>query len=226
MRTTIITPTLGNEVLEECCNSVASQTMTALHLLVADGADAVKPVLEISKRVSEQRSLYRYAIMSLPWNVGSGGNYGHRVYAGIPSIVQTEFFSFLDEDNMIDKDFVKQMQNAMDDHDDIQYATCRRTVITEDGVEIGRDNRESIGENEFGYKLYDTNTWILRSSMSLLTPHIATAYHLGDKGSWGGDRSFTNAVWKIPHAHIDDYYGAIYRSPKRLEKFFKEICDE
>lgn len=225
MRTTIITPTTGDSNLRDCCESVARQTMNAVHLVVADGPDAVPEALRITAEVADENNMYRYAIMSLPWNVGANGHYGHRVYAGVPSFVETEFFSFLDQDNMIDKDFVRQMERAMDRNDEAQYATCRRKVVRQDGKVIGLDNKESIGENQLGYRLYDTNTWILRTGMSLLTPYISIPFHIQEDGSWGGDRSFTQAVWKVPHVHVDNYHGAIYRAPERLYKFFEEICD-
>lgn len=226
MRTTIITPTTGDTNLKDCCVSVARQTMVAVHLVVADGPDAVEETLRITDEVAKSHPMYRYAIMSLPWNVGANGHYGHRVYAGVPSFVETEFFSFLDQDNMIQKDFIRRMEQAMDRNPDAQYATCRRWVVNQDLDPIGFDKRESIGENEFGYRLYDTNTWILRAGMSILTPYISIPFHTGDDGSWGGDRSLTNAVWRVPHVHVDNYYGAVYRAPERLYKFFEEICDE
>lgn len=226
IRTTIITPTTGSAELYDACNSVADQSVLAMHLIVIDGQENYDRAMEIILDVSVENPTYVPNIITLPYNVGAGGNYGHRIYAGIPSIVVTPFFAFLDQDNYLASNWVHKMQQTLDVHEDCRYATCRRTVVDSDKTIIGLDNKESIGKNDLGYVLYDTNTWMFRSSMALLTPYIAMPYHKGETGSWGGDRVLTETLYKVPHIHLEDYYGTFYRSPERLTQFFKEICDE
>ena len=225
--TTIITPTIGSDELVDACQSVASQSVQCIHLLVVDGEEHETAVKEIAMAVyADNPATYVFKTLVLPFNVGGSGHYGHKVYAGVPSLSVTPFFSFLDQDNWIAYNWVHKMQETLHRNPESQFVTCRRTIADQDKNIIGKDNKESIGENEMGYKLYDTNTWLLRHSMAILTPYISLPFHQGQEGSWGGDRSLTNAVWKVPHTHLDDYHGTYYRSPERLIPFFKEICNE
>lgn len=225
--TTIITPTIGTNELEDACISVANQSVQSIHLIVVDGEQFKDRALEIATSVQvENPNTYIFKTIVLPFNTGAGNNYGQKIHAGVPSLTITPFFAFLDEDNWLAPDWVRTMQNAMHRNEDAQYATCRRTVTDEEKNIIGLDNRESIGKNEFGYVLYDTNTWIFRSSMALLTTYIALPYHKGEEGCWGGDRILSETLFKVPHVHLEHYHGTFYRSPERLTQFFKEICDE
>jgi len=227
IQTTIITPTTGSDALRDACQSVASQTVECLHLLVVDGQEHQDKVYDIAIESYEQYpATYNFNMLILPHNTGGNGHYGHKIYAGVPSLTVTPFFSFLDEDNWIEHNWVHKMQEVLFRNETCGYVTCRRTVIDEQKNIIGYDNKESVGENEMGYRLYDTNTWLFRYNMALLTPYISLPYHKGDNGSWGGDRSLTETLWKVPHVHLEDYHGTYYRSPERLIQFFKEICDE
>jgi len=227
IQTTIITPTIGDDPLVDACQSVADQVMPALHLIVIDGQENYDRTMELVMAVSmDNPSTYEHHILTLPYNVGSGGNYGHLVYAGVPSFVQTPFFSFLDQDNYLAHDWTHKMQQALDRNEQSQYVTCRRTIVKDNKDVVGKDNFESIGENDLGYRLYDTNTWMFRRNMALLTPYISLPYHKGAEGSWGGDRSLTDTLWEIPHSHLDDYHGTHYRAPERLIPFFEENCND
>jgi len=224
--TTIITPTTGSHELVDACKSVASQSVECLHLLVVDGQEHEDNVYDIAtKTFQENPNTYNFSMITLPYNVGGNGNYGHKVYAGVPSLTITPFFSFLDQDNWLQHNWAHKMQEALHRHEECKFVTCRRTVTKHDKEIIGLDNKESIGKNDLGYMLYDTNTWLFRHEMAILTPYISMPYHRGQEGSWGGDRSLTEALYKVPHVHLEDYHGTFYRSPERLNQFFEEICD-
>lgn len=224
--TTIITPTIGTDYLHKCCQSVASQSSPALHLLIPDGQEHEDKVYEVAMSVYEENpATYNFAMMSLPWNTGADGVNGHRAYAAGSNIVITPFFSFLDEDNWIAHDWTLKMQNALDRHEKAMYATCRRTVTTIDEQIIGLDNKESIGKNDMGYLLYDTNTFMFKRQMALLTPYMALRYYKEAPNKSLGDRDLTNTIYSIEHVHLDHYHGTFYRSPERLTQFFEEICD-
>lgn len=227
IQTTVITPTIGSDSLVRACESIARQSYPCLHLLVVDGREYEGGVKEIAFAVqSDNPSSYWFEVLTLPWNTGASGHYGHVIYAGVPSFIKTRYFSFLDQDNAYAHDWVFTMQRQLELRESSQYVTCRRTVYDADGNLIGRDNKESVGENEMGYRLYDTSTWMFRASMSILTPYISIPYHKGDDGSWGGDRSLTDAVYNVSHHHLSEYHGTHYYAPERLTQFFKEICDE
>jgi len=226
MKATIITPTIGTPYLLEACASVAKQTQECLHLIVVDGRDSANRVVDIVSRAALENPMYAYNIIVVPWRTGENRFNGHRIYGSISGLVMTPYFSWLDEDNFFDRDFVETMVGALEEEKDKNYATCRRTVIKDDGSTIGRDNRESIGKNGMGYDLYDMNTFMFKASMALVTQYVQIKWFMGADDGYEGDRDLTKAIIDVPHKHLSDYHGVYYRSPKRLEKFFKEICDE
>jgi hypothetical protein len=227
IRTTVITPTIGTDQLVEACESVAKQTVQCIHLLVIDGEEYKEKALELALAVQmDNPATYVFKTLVLPFNTGANGVNGHRAYAAAANISPTPFFSLLDEDNWIAHNWVQTMQNAMDRNPESQFVSCRRTVTYPDRQIIGRDNKESIGENQMGYRLYDTSTLMFRASMAIMMPYMAIRYYTDDPHKTLGDRDLINAIWKVPHTHLEDYHGTYYRSPERLIPFFKEICNE
>lgn len=225
--TTIITPTIGSDELFDACQSVANQSVPALHLIVVDGKQYYDRVMEVVMAVHmDNPSSYNYAELVLPFNTGADGVNGHRAYAAASNISVTPFFSFLDQDNYLAYDWVHKMQQALDRNEQSQYVTCRRTIVDANKEIIGLDNKESVGNSELGYKLYDTNTFIFRRSMALLTPYMAIRYYKDAPEKRLGDRDLTNTIWNVPHTHLEHYHGTHYRSPEHLIPFFKEVCND
>jgi hypothetical protein len=209
--TTIITPTIGTGFLKDAVLSVRRQTQPVNHLIVVDGAEHYDKVL----RLIDPHPLQK--ILVLPENTGAKGWYGHRIYASVPMLVNTSFVAFLDEDNMITPDFAGVMEQIIN-RPHVDVVTCRRTVVSQDGSTIGRDNAESIGASKLGYVLHDTNTYLFRQSIAhKICPSIY--------GQWGADRTFTERVIDYGnHVHLSHYFGSIYRSPVNLYEHFERIC--
>ena len=212
MRTTIITPTTGAPELEFACETVARQTKPCEHLIVIDGENFIFPAMKIINRVMKEFEGYDPTIIELPFNTGKDKMNGHKIYAAIAQLIDSELFAMLDEDNGFKPDWIERMEEAVTDGY-LYYATCRRQVWSQDmNSFIGHDTHESVGVNRYGYKLYDTNTWILRTEHmrtfmpAMIMPQI-------------GDRILTEHTIDLPHAHII-YYGTIYRSPEKLYDFF------
>lgn len=227
MKTTIITPTTGNPLLEEACRSVARQVAPPIHLICVDGPDGKDAVYDITTRVFDEfPNTYNYRVITLPWNTGAGGVNGHRIYASMANISITPYFSMLDEDNYLAVDWTLTMQRALDYDESCHYVTCRRTVVDEGGEVIGLDNTESVGPSRLGYALYDTNTFMMRSQIAMMMPQMARRYYTNEPDKRAGDRDLTELLLKVPHKHIDHYHGTFYRAPQQLTQFFKEICDE
>jgi hypothetical protein len=213
MRTTIITPTTGAPELEFACETVARQTRPCEHLIVIDGEKFIFPAMQIIHRVMREfDGIYDPTIIELPFNTGKDKMNGHRIYAGISQLISTEFFSMLDEDNGLKPDWIERMEAAIGDPI-LYYATCRRQVWSRNLDRfIGHDSHESVGNNKYGYRLYDTNTWLMRTDlMHKFMPHMIVPQV--------GDRMLTEQVIEMPHAHII-YYGTIYRAPENLYDFF------
>jgi glycosyltransferase involved in cell wall biosynthesis len=222
VKTTIITPTIGTDFLREAVQSVRNQTVSCKHLIVVDGAKYYDKVLREIDLTSNQ------SILVLPENVGAGGWYGHRIYASVPMLVNTPFVSFLDEDNYLEPEFVEIMEQTIQ-RPNVDVVTCRRNVVNQNRQRIGRDNFESIGANQMGYALHDTNTYLFRQAIAhKICPHIY--------GQWGADRPFTEAVLNHAyhhfhdksangkHTHLANYYGVNYRSPVNLYDHFLTNC--
>ena len=207
---TIITPTTGNPTLHKAISSVQEQTTHVRHLIVVDGPDFIDDVHEQMPR----SPLMPIDILVLPENTGrrTGDYYGHRIYSGVPALINTPYISFLDEDNWIKPAFVQEMRNAITHK---KIATCRRTIYAHNEMYITDDTFESIGDNG-EYILYDTNTYMFNRMYYVNV--LAHAIY----GEWGADRSLSLLVHDdANHIHIDKHLSC-YRAPNRLEQFFKQ----
>jgi cellulose synthase/poly-beta-1,6-N-acetylglucosamine synthase-like glycosyltransferase len=212
MRTTVIIPTTGDEITDEAVCSVINQTVKCKLLVVIDGEEAYFNSLKIFSGIKRPNTKF----LTLSENVGANGWYGHRVYASVPMLVNTEFVAFLDQDNYFEPDFIEKMETAMDRHGK-DIVTCRRKVVQQDGTLIGYDNVESVGANKLGYNLFDTSTYLIRQSIA---HKVCPAIY----GKWGADRPFTDACIAHGLVHLRNYYGLNYRSPERLYEHFETIC--
>lgn len=212
MRTTIITPTTGAQELEIACASIAQQSRPCEHLIVIDGEKFAFNAKRIINRVIADHPGYDPDIIELPVNTGANKMNGHRIYAAMAQLISTDYFGMLDEDNAFKHDWIERMEAAIGDPS-LYFVTCRREIYTKDGSTfIGKDAKESIGNNRFGYRLYDTNTWLMRTDlMHKYMPHMIIPQV--------GDRMLTEQVIELPHQHLI-YYGTIYRAPENLYDFF------
>lgn len=214
VKTTVVTPTTGTHSLYDACLSVANQTKKADHLIVIDGShytDRVYNILvEVSAKVGAVKD-YKPDIIELPFNTGHDYWLGLKIYSAMCQLVQNPYMAMLDEDNSFEPDWVQTMEDALTD--DLYYVTCRRTIYGENGQYIGIDNHESIGENKYGYKLYDTNTWLMQ--VKYMRSFIPSIIH-----KWDGDRYLTNTAFELPHKHLSKYYGTIYTARENMYYFF------
>ena len=217
MKTTVITPTIGTQRLKDAIISVQEQSVRCKHLIVVDGWQYEKAVRNILIDTE-----YYGDIIVLPENTGGEWNghrwNGHRIYAGIPAIVNTDYISFLDEDNWYEPGFVETMEDEMNGND-IFGATCRRNIYSQKDEFIGVDNFESIGKTEFGYYLYDMNTYFFDTMAynSLLSEQFYRPL--------GADKFASEFIIKstFKHNHIETPL-VNYRAPERLTEFFKLNC--
>ena len=213
MRTTIITPTVGTKKLQQAIESVQNQTVPCKHIVVVDGKEHFMKAMKVFR-------ITGFKGQTLVLEENTGGKWagyrwnGHRIYAGIPAMVNTDFVSFLDEDNWFEPDFVEKMQAQMGDN---LVVTCRRKVHC--GKYLGVDNFESVGETDFGYCLYDTNTYLFNTV--IYNKYFARHFYY----PLGADKLLSKAVIEseVPQVHIETPL-VNYRAPKRLEEFFKLNC--
>ena len=213
MKTTVITPTTGTQRLREAIISVQEQSVRCKHLVVVDGDQHERSV----KAILDDTAFYGDVIV-LPENTGGQWNgyrwNGHRIYAGIPAIVNTDCISFLDEDNWYQPFFVETMESQGK-----AIVTCRRHIYSHIDEYIGVDNFESIGETDYGYFLHDTNT--LFFDTMFYSANIAQSFYF----PLGADKKVAERIHqlKVHHKHIETPL-VNYRAPKRLTQFFQNNC--
>lgn len=213
MKTTVITPTIGTQRLRDAIISVQEQSVRCKHLIVVDGAIYERPVRDILSETA-----FYGDVIVLPENTGGKWNNhkwnGHRIYAGIPAIVNTEYISFLDEDNWYQPLFVETMEAA-----DKPIVTCRRHIYSHNGSYVGVDNFESIGKTDYGYFLHDTNT--LFFDTMVYNANISQWFYF----PLGADKNVAERIHQLGayHTHIETPL-VNYTAPKRLTQFFQNNC--
>ena len=215
MKTTVITPTIGTERLRNAIISVQNQSVRCKHLVVIDGAKHES----VTRAILKDTGFYGDVIV-LPENTGGewkGYKWnGHRIYAGIPAIVNTDYISFLDEDNWYQPGFVETMERQ-----EKFIVTCRRNIYSINDEYIGMDNFESIGQNDFGYKLHDTNTLFFNTM--LYCANIAKSFY----HPLEADKNVSEMIYRLNTDHIHIPKALVnYRCPERLKNFFLLNCDK
>lgn len=208
---TVITPTIGSPHLVANFKSVQAQTVPVKQIIVVDGNEYTEKVFNLIASIPCKN----VSIVQLPENTGRKKYYGHRIYAGMPYMINTDYVSFLDEDCTLHPNFAEIMMGAIGDKKEV--ATCRRSIIDQHGVELGADNVESIGLNEFGYTLHDINTYLFR------TIHWHRYSEALDRMGWGADRLLAKQVERLNrHTHIKNPL-VNYRIRGDRQDFYKSI---
>jgi len=218
MNVTVITPTTGAPELQRAIVSVQNQSVRCKHLVVIDGEKHRKA----TESILEKTSFYGDVIV-LPENTGGMYRYsrwnGHRIYSGVPKLVNTDYICFLDEDNSYRADMVHDCEMyARDGSRDI--VTCRRHLYYGDEY-IGFDNFESIGKNELGYNLHDTNTMFFNTYY--YCKHVAHAFY----SPLGADKHVSDVISGATCNKIHlKMYLVDYYVPEKLYGFFKTLTKQ
>ncbi|CAG4989484.1 hypothetical protein DYBT9275_00300 [Dyadobacter sp. CECT 9275] len=167
---TVITPSTGSEVLLKAIDSVLHQDFhDIVHLIVADGEDCKENILRMVNDFDQDRC----KVMVLPFNTGRNGMNGHRIYAALPFLVNSEYIFFLDQDNWLDANHISSMICMME-KDKLDWVFSMRKIFTEDGVFVTNDNCESLGD--YGCysqlpNLVDTNCYGFRRDTLVRSAH-------------------------------------------------------
>jgi len=185
----VVTPTVGSPKLSDAIQSVMDQTYkNTQHLLVIDGAEFFDKVTPLIPWFGMNGK-----VLTLPFNVGANGFYGHRVYAAIGHLLNCDYVAFLDEDNWYDPDHIETLVKCMDENPESEFVYSYRKVWTPDKTEHMEDNCESLGMwpvwvSDQSQKLMphthvDTSSYLFKRSFLINHGHI---WHSG----WGADRRF------------------------------------
>ena len=193
---TVITPTIGQEYLTQAIESVNTQTYKNIkHLVVVDGPEYLNKVTALN--ISEYNTQLQVTVA--PENTGGDGFYGHRIYAGYPHLINSDYIAFLDEDNWYERDHIKTLVATIEDKN-LDWVYSLRNIHGKTGEFIIEDNCESLGkwpihwslskkesDHEF---LIDTSSYLFKTSF--LTK-VCNHWHSG----WGGDRRFYHIISKV-----------------------------
>lgn len=191
---TIITPTIGRAGLTNTVESVKSQEFDGeiRHLLVVDGPQYIKPVVDLSLDIDNQKTYVHVT----PENTGADGFYGHRIYAAYPHLVSTDYIMFLDEENTLETNHVSSMVVEIENKE-LHWAYSLRNIYSQSGEFHIEDCCESLGQwpiyftankpdSEKQY-LIDTSCYCFRRNFIV---QCSSVWHHG----WGGDRRFFNII--------------------------------
>lgn len=128
--------------------------------------------------------------MQLPENTGGGGFYGHRIYAAVGHLVNTDYVLLLDQDNFMDPSHVDSLI-AVIERKGWQWAHSLRKIVDKDGSYLCLDDCESLGRWPVyvsdQHHLVDTSCYCIKREVFA---QVCAAWHWG----WGGDRRFLGAI--------------------------------
>lgn len=200
----IIIPTIGKPELHDCIASCLNQTYENLKIrIVVDGVKYKSNVDRIINRYSFNNKL---EIDVLTDNVGSGGWYGHRVYAAYSLLVNQDYVFYLDEDNILEPNHVESMISLCEKNN-LKWCYSLRNIVSENKEFICQDNCESLGK-----WIPYTNYAHIDTSCYCLSLDVAQRYSSAIFGKWGADRNFYNTLNHYEHNyHTTGLYTLNYR---------------
>jgi GT2 family glycosyltransferase len=202
----VITPTIGSKKLQDAALSVQNQTYSNLkHLIVVDGTEYFNNAVEnipFGKDSDIQ-------ILPLPYNTGANGFYGHRIYSGIPHLLNADYIFFLDEDNWYEPDHVSSLVEVLDRGNDFAYSL--RKIYNPDKSYVADDNCEALGEWPIYFTHNDPQYLIDTSSFAFKREFLEKTCHLWHSG-WGGDRRYYYSVLPMnPNFDTNHKHTLCYR---------------
>ena len=197
----VITPTVGSLKLKDAVESIQNQTYKNIeHLVVVDGVEHFNHVIENFPLYLDGK---RVRFLSLPYNTGANGFYGHRIYAGIPHLVNADYIFFLDEDNWYEPNHVASLVEVLDRDND--FAHSLRKIYQPDKTYVCDDNCEALGKWPIYFSHNDPQYLVDTSSFAFNRKFLEKTCHLWHSG-WGGDRRYLysvmqNAKWDTSRKH-------------------------
>lgn len=166
----VITATIGAKELLECIKSVAAQSYSNIvHWIVVDGAD-----YEPAARKIIASELSNVRLFVLPENTGGRGYHGHRIYAAMPFLVETDFVSFLDEDNLYEPEHIERLMDVVSKYN-LDWAYSLRKIVDRHGQFICLDDCDSLGIWGQWYSEQhhiDANCYLLKREMAIAAAPI------------------------------------------------------
>ena len=145
---TVITATTGGQYLKETLDSVQAQLLnddvTVTHLVVVDGPDYLDKVHQVMEGVESTNDKVTCTVLPLPYNTGGDGYLCHRIYGALPMLVNTEYVTYLDDDNLMEPTHIQDMLNAIQTKGS-RWGYTLRTIVNDSNTELMKDTCESLG---------------------------------------------------------------------------------
>ncbi len=154
------------------------------HYIFIDGKEHEKNVWHQLEGASKVKTV------RLEENIGKGW-YGHRVYAACSFLVNADIICYLDEDNWIEPNHVKNLVNVIKLGNDWAYSL--RKIFDKEGNYLCDDNCESLGK----WPVYfDENVNHIDTSSFAVKRDAAIRIGHSWYGQWGADRQFFHNLAK------------------------------
>ena len=207
----VITPTTGSDHLAKSIESVEGQSYSNVkHVIVIDGKERVAPASAILNRYNNVQ------VISLPETTGDKGFQGHRIYSSIPTLLNSDYICFLDEDNWYEPNHVESLVELIENHG-LDWAYSLRRIVRKDGNYVCNDDCNSLGRwpsYDGGYHHIDTSCYMLRRSVAMAT---ADAWNRSDlDGTGAADRVMCKVLMsRFSFFHTTGKYTANYRLASR-----------
>lgn len=200
---TVVIPTTGAAMLDQAILSVRSQTHKDTRCwVVIDGPEFANAARAITSQYPDVK------VLQLPENVGGDGYYGHRIYAAVGHLINTDYICYLDQDNWMDADHVETMIQTIEASGS-DWCHSLRKVCDKDGTYLLDDDCESLGKwpawvNEQVF-LVDTSCYCIKRDA---ITKISSVWH----GKWGQDRVFlANMMHHFPKFVCTGKHSLNYR---------------
>jgi hypothetical protein len=203
MSATVIIPTTGSPEVRQAIESVLDQSHTTKCYIVVDGEQHFEAAKKIIDDFTHDE---RVNVCYLPINVGAKGFYGHRVYAAFTHLIDTEYVSYLDQDNWLYRGHVEGCIKTIETRS-LDWCYSLRQIYSKEGKMVAFDDCESLGiwPTYHGVNHIDTNCYFLKTEIAT---KIASVWH----GGWGQDRVFLQAITQhFPKFYCTGNYTTCYR---------------
>ena len=189
----VITPTTCDPKLINAVRSVANQTYKNIrHLIVQDGRKFNSNMFDLENQFGD---LANYSsildFMLLPKNTGENGFYGHRIYAGVPHLVNEDYVFFLDQDNTYEPDHVQSLVDVLENDEKLVFAHSLRNIYDKNGKFLCTDDCENLGRwsvwNTPNSHLIDSSAYAFKREFII---QVSQLWHFG----YAGDRRFLSFI--------------------------------
>lgn len=229
---TVITPTTGKDGLCRLRNSLASQTIPSVHIMLWDDkregdflwpsvSNDVYAVKRPSDLTEYRQNGLSYSI-EIPGSFVKGKAYGSALRSiGLMS-ANTEFVTFADDDVWFHNDHLETMVNILK-QENSQWGFSVRKIWTSEGKYLGEDRFESVGDSPYRkvpYEMVDNNVMMFRRKFG-----ASAACLYRETEEYNDDR--------LMYSFLKKYAGTPSRTnkatvnqvcPVKLEGMFRKYC--